>query len=189
MSATSVQGYISQILSGAVVPLASIPPNMINVPVSMFVPNQGMTQITMLEAAIIARNPSMVQQLLSMGANPNVTTAGVPLVQQLLADPTPDPTTQAIIGMLGGAAPLGTGLAMNTMPIGQGVAMMPGMGMGMMGGGFGPGMFGIPPPPPWPPGVWMGPWPFFDDRRGGCGRCRGGRGRRGNDSDTDTDDD
>lgn len=191
MSAGSIQGYISQILSGAIVPLAGIPPNLINVPVSMFVPNQGMTQITLLEAAIIARNPVVVQQLLGLGANPNITTAGVPLVQQLLADPTPDPATQAIIGMLGGVAPglgLGIAAAAATAPGigmgGYGAGIAPGMSMGM--GGYGPGMFGIPPPPPWPPGIWMGPSPFFDDRFGRDGR-RGRRGRRDDSDDSDSD--
>lgn len=58
-------------------------PNL-NVPVLTFVPGQGRTEITILEAAIVMRWPELVSQVLILGANPNVTTAGIPLVQQLL---------------------------------------------------------------------------------------------------------
>lgn len=55
-----------------------------NTVILTFVPNQGRTDVTMLEAAIIMRNVPLVARILSLGANPNLTTAGVPLVLQLL---------------------------------------------------------------------------------------------------------
>jgi hypothetical protein len=50
----------------------------LNTIVLAFVPNQGRTEVTMLEAAIITRNVPLVAYLLAAGANPNLTTSGVP---------------------------------------------------------------------------------------------------------------
>lgn len=78
----------------------------LNVPVLTFVPNQGRTDTTILEAAIIARWPDLVYQLLLLGANPNVNTAGVPLVTQLrqaqldYGPPGEDAIEQVIINYL-----------------------------------------------------------------------------------------
>jgi len=57
--------------------------DLLNEIVVTFVPNQGETTITLLEAAIIMRWPGLVAQLLIMGASSNVSTSGVSLVFQL----------------------------------------------------------------------------------------------------------
>lgn len=74
----------------------------LNQPVVTFVPGQGNTEITLLESAIVMRWPGLVSQLLIFGANPNVTTSGIPLVAQLLqAIPlSPCQNTQVIIDLL-----------------------------------------------------------------------------------------
>lgn len=59
---------------------------LLNTPVLTFVPGQGRTDITILEAAIIMRWPGLVSQLLQAGASPNVSTSGVSLVYQLMED-------------------------------------------------------------------------------------------------------
>lgn len=115
MEGNSVQQIISLILSGVCSPpcrmdilvgvvsmLASIPPNVINTPVMMDVPEQGVTNITILESAIIMRWPEMVQRVLMAGASPNVSTSGSSLVQQLIDSIpiSPVPETQIIIDML-----------------------------------------------------------------------------------------
>lgn len=80
--------------------------NLLNTPVVTFVPNQGRTEVTILEAAIIMRWPGLVAQLLIMGASPNVSTSGVSLVAQLIEALPNDATeglgadTQAIIDIL-----------------------------------------------------------------------------------------
>lgn len=56
---------------------------LLNTPVVTFVPLQGQTDVTILEAAIIARWPELVARLLALGASPNVSTSGVPLIEQL----------------------------------------------------------------------------------------------------------
>lgn len=101
-------------------------------PVLTFVPNQGRTDITILESAIVMRWPRLVRELLKLGVNPNISTAGVPLVTQLRqsqGDPySPDfILTQEIIGILL----------------------------------YGPYWYPTPPPPcPYPPGVNSGyPYP------------------------------
>lgn len=48
------------------------------------VPRQGRTDITILEAAIVMRDPLLVSTILSLGASPCVTTSGVPLLEQML---------------------------------------------------------------------------------------------------------
>ena len=80
--------------------------NLLNQAVFTFVPAQGNTEITLLEAAIVMRWPGLVAQLLRLGASPNVTTSGISLVAQLLQALPMDATeghaaeTQAIIDLL-----------------------------------------------------------------------------------------
>lgn len=115
MSSNPVQQIISLILSGVcpppcrmdilmrVVPMMqSLPFGMIDTPVMMNVPEQGTTNITILESAIIMRWPEMVQRVLMAGASPNVSTSGESLVQQLIQSIpiSPVPETQIIIDML-----------------------------------------------------------------------------------------
>ena len=78
----------------------------LNTPVIAIVHNQGRTDNTILEAAIVMRWPGLVAQLLIMGASPNVTTSGISLVAQLYEALPLDYTqglggdTQAIIDLL-----------------------------------------------------------------------------------------
>lgn len=58
---------------------------LLNTPVLTRVFNQGITDVTILEAAIIMRIPSLVFQLIEIGSSPNISTSGVPLLSQLLA--------------------------------------------------------------------------------------------------------
>lgn len=58
-------------------------PCIINRPVLAEIMNQGLSEVTLLESAIIMRDVPIVQLILQAGANPNITTAGVPLVIQL----------------------------------------------------------------------------------------------------------
>jgi hypothetical protein len=80
--------------------------NLLNEVVVTFVPNQGNTEVTLLEAAIIMRWPGLVAQLLQMGASPNVSTSGVSLLAQLIEALPMDyqqgfgQDTQAIIDLL-----------------------------------------------------------------------------------------
>lgn len=77
--------------------LASI----LNQPVLTFIPGQGRTEVTPLEAAIISRDPQLVLQLIRLGANPLETTAGVPLITQLQEAPDAgSPVVQEIIQIL-----------------------------------------------------------------------------------------
>lgn len=83
---------------------------LLNTPIITFVPNQGNTEVTILESAIIMRWVPMVAYLLRIGANPNVTTAGVPFVVQLAPQAAIDPRVQAIIAYLvqaGAVVPFG----------------------------------------------------------------------------------
>lgn len=72
-------------------------PRILDTPVMTFVPGQGPTMVTVLEAAIIMRMPTLVGYILQLGANPNVTTAGIPLIAQI---PAITPEDQAIIELL-----------------------------------------------------------------------------------------
>ncbi len=72
-------------------------PRILDTPVLTFVPGQGMTMVTILEAAIIMRMPNLVGYILQLGANPNMSTAGIPLVAQI---PGISPAEQAIIELL-----------------------------------------------------------------------------------------
>lgn len=80
--------------------------NLLNQAVLTFVPAQGNTEITLLEAAIVMRWPGLVAHLLRMGASPNVTTSGISLVAQLIEALPMDASeggagaTQAIIDLL-----------------------------------------------------------------------------------------
>lgn len=80
--------------------------NLLNSVVTTFVPNQGQTTVTLLEAAIIMRWPGLVARLLILGASPNVSTSGVSLLAQLVQALPLDfqegqaADTQAIIDLL-----------------------------------------------------------------------------------------
>lgn len=80
--------------------------NLLNTPVVSFVPGQGNTEITLLEAAIVMRWPALVEQLIVMGASPNVSTSGISLIAQLIEALPLDfqdgnaQNTQAIIDIL-----------------------------------------------------------------------------------------
>jgi len=60
-----------------------IPVDIINKAVLTQVEGQGITDVTPLEAAIIVRWPTLVTRLLAMGADPNMSTSGESLVDQL----------------------------------------------------------------------------------------------------------
>lgn len=80
--------------------------NLLNSVVTTFVPEQGQTTVTLLEAAIIMRWPGLVARLLILGASPNVTTSGISLLAQLIEALPLDlqqgqgAETQAIIDLL-----------------------------------------------------------------------------------------
>ena len=48
------------------------------------IPNQGRASVTMLEAAVIMREVDIVAYLLSKGADPNISTSGTSMVDQLI---------------------------------------------------------------------------------------------------------
>lgn len=98
---------ILAMLNSLLIPLPrSMQLDLINQIVVTFVPGQGNTEITLLEAAIIQRWPKLVAQLLAMGASPNISTSGISLVAQLLEAIPLDTVegntinTQAIIELL-----------------------------------------------------------------------------------------
>lgn len=70
------------------------------------IPFQGVDDITLLEASILIRSPSLVARLLALGADPNISTSGINLVNQIIAATGYDfyngnfPEDQAIVDAL-----------------------------------------------------------------------------------------
>lgn len=83
-------------------------PAQLNEVVETMVPGQGWKPITLLEASIIMRNVPLVAYLLANGANPNVTSTGIPLTQQLCPMIDQDPALAEIMQLLlrAGAPPI-----------------------------------------------------------------------------------
>lgn len=88
---------VARALNGLLVQIRS-PLSILNVAVEAFVRGQGRTDITILEAAIIMRWPALVARLLALGADPNLSTSGVSLVQQLLEAEVLDPMYGSLSG-------------------------------------------------------------------------------------------
>lgn len=96
--------HTGQIINAINALIAPYPPaercRIINQIVRTFVPGQGQANVTLLEAAIIMRNVPLVQYLLSVGADPNLTTTGVPFNEQLALAARVDPRVRQILILL-----------------------------------------------------------------------------------------
>lgn len=64
------------------------------------VPGQGFQPITLLEASLLMRNVPVISWLLAIGANPNITSTGVPLTQQLCPPGHTEDATMALIAQM-----------------------------------------------------------------------------------------
>lgn len=76
-----------------------IDPSVINDITEAMVPGQGWKPITMLEAALLMRNVPLVSYLLANGADPRITSTGVPLTQQLYT-PYQDEASRELMHLL-----------------------------------------------------------------------------------------